>query len=83
MSIFRRKTSPAGMQVLVRRKCDSPIHVLPGDSITVEWYRDPNDRTVIERHKIDASQAMVVTEVIIFTTVFEGRRAIGGMFVEG
>lgn len=71
------------MKILYRNKI-APINVCPGDSVVLTWNENwPGGRKeVLATAKITGDQAMVVDEAVLIETVFEGRRAIGGLVVE-
>ncbi len=59
----------------------SPKHLAAGDSLVLS-IRDRMGEAYLAEAKIDAARAMTVDEGVLFETVFEERRALGGMVLE-
>ena len=64
------------MKILARSK--TLIHVAPGDTLRLS-YRDASGERVVVDHQI--TEAQTFDEGVAFETEFEGKRALGGMFV--
>lgn len=68
------------MNIFGRKKI-GPFHLMPGDSVQLTW-RDQNGKVLLIDKTVPTSHCMVVDEGVLFTTTFEGRRALGGMVLE-
>jgi len=66
----------------IGRNYFQPIHLVAGDSLHVTYYRDETGEVVLCEAKINAEQAMVVDEAMLFEAVYEGRKVLGGMVLE-
>lgn len=67
---------------ILQRKQVGPLHVITGDSLRATYKPADGDEQVLAETIITAQRAMIVDEVVLFADHFEGRRALGGMFVE-
>lgn len=63
---------------ILGRNIFKPIHLMPGDSIAVTW----KCQTILCQHTVTAEQAMVMDEAVLIETIFEDRRALGGLVLE-
>ena len=63
------------------RKKFAPINLCAGDSLHLT-YKDETGETILCETKIDAEQAMVIDEGVLFEALFEGRKALGGLVLE-
>lgn len=70
------------MNILSRKKLDRVIHLMAGDTLCVTHYDGAGTEKVLCKHSTTAEQAMTIDESLLFETVFEGRRALGGMVLE-
>ena len=81
---FKKKPkllSPSdGIEVLGREKF-SPIVLIAGDALVLT-FTDNKNNEVLCRKTLTADHAMTVDEGVLFATVFENRRALGGMVLE-
>lgn len=68
----------ADLEVLASNRF-APIYMIPGDSINCS-YRDEHGETILVSHTVD--ETLRITEANIVRTVFEGKRAVGGFFIE-
>jgi hypothetical protein len=72
-------TSHSELRIRSRKKLKQPLCVLSGDFVQLTFTdRDGVEHVVIQEH---IGRAMTMTEGVIFDTTFEGRDAIGGLFV--
>ena len=63
------------------RKTFTPINLCAGDSLHLT-YKDETGETILCETKINAEQAMVIDEGVLFEAVYEGRKALGGLVLE-
>lgn len=68
------------MQELGRNRF-APIHLAAGDTLIVS-HQDERGETILVQAPISAAHAMTVDEAVLFVTMYEGRRALGGMVLE-
>ena len=68
-----------------RRKFDAPIHMVAGDTFNLS-HKLINPDGSIHSEKVVlryvATQAMTLTEGIVFNATVDGQDGIGGMFLE-
>lgn len=69
------------MEILAREKI-SQIHLSPGDTLQLTYKDESSGETILAKTILADRHAMIVDEAVLFATVFEGRRALGGMVVE-
>ena len=69
------------MKILSRKMLDRIFHLCAGDSLNITWYNHDHSEVLLT-HTINATESMVVDEAVLFETVFEQRRALGGMVIE-
>jgi hypothetical protein len=75
------------MNILSRNKFD-PIALQIGDSLKIVWSETLGiwpwlHKKVLAEHTFEATdKPMLIDEAVIFETMFENRRAFGGMIVE-
>lgn len=68
------------MRILNRRKLECPISVYSGDSMTLSYTDTFGVTTQVLSAPIE--RAASYDEAVIFEYEFEGRMALGGMFIE-
>jgi len=68
------------LKILARSKF-APIAAFPGDMVTCDYTDENGDRRELVRHEI--TESYVFEEAVVIEGTFEGRRSIGGLFVEG
>lgn len=81
MSWFSKKKLAPKFEVLAREKF-SEIRLLPGDSLQLTYTDNHTGKVILVQEPITANSAMTINEGVLFYTVYEGRRALGGMALE-
>ena len=58
------------------------IRLNAGDSLQITYHDVANNETILSKTTINAEQAMVIDESVLFEAIVEGRRAPGGYVLE-
>lgn len=66
----------------LRRTKFRPIYLAAGDALQITWRDESGTETVLCEKRIGATQAMTITEGVLFEAVYDGRRALGGLVLE-